>query len=87
MGNITIESQNTVARLNTYQSLYVSKGYSTEQGSGIALGRMAKSGSAKPVVNQPGRFYDVCPAAADNCRPDPVCSGCCQNMEVFKHNH
>lgn len=38
LGNITKESQNTVARLNTYQSLYVSKGYTPEQGSGIALG-------------------------------------------------
>ena len=38
LGNITAESQNTMARLNTYQSLYVSKGYSPEQSSGMALG-------------------------------------------------
>jgi DHA2 family multidrug resistance protein len=38
LGSLTADNQNTVARLNTYQSLYVSKGYSPEQGSGIALG-------------------------------------------------
>jgi DHA2 family multidrug resistance protein len=38
LGNLTVDNQNTVARLNTYRSLYVSKGYTPEQGSGIALG-------------------------------------------------
>ncbi|MBO9202841.1 MULTISPECIES: MFS transporter [Niastella] len=38
LGSITAENQNTIARLNTYRSLYVLKGYSPEQGSGIALG-------------------------------------------------
>ncbi|OQP42967.1 hypothetical protein A4H97_12510 [Niastella yeongjuensis] len=40
LGNITGDNQNTVTRLNTYQSLYVSKGYSPQQGSGIALGAL-----------------------------------------------
>lgn len=37
LGRMTADDQNTVARLNTYQSLYVSKGYTPRQGSGMAL--------------------------------------------------
>jgi DHA2 family multidrug resistance protein len=33
---ITLENANTVARLNTYRALYISRGFTTEQASGLA---------------------------------------------------
>jgi DHA2 family multidrug resistance protein len=33
---LTSENQNTIVRLNTYRSLYTSKGFSSEQASGLA---------------------------------------------------
>jgi DHA2 family multidrug resistance protein len=36
LGYLTSDNQNTVVRLNTYRSLYVSKGFSSEQASGLA---------------------------------------------------
>jgi DHA2 family multidrug resistance protein len=36
LGYLTHENQNMVARLNTYRALYVSKGFTTEQASGLA---------------------------------------------------
>lgn len=36
LGYLTAENQNMVTRLNTYRSLYVSKGFSSEQAAGLA---------------------------------------------------
>jgi len=36
LGSLTSENQNTIARLNAYRSLYVSKGFTSEQASGLA---------------------------------------------------
>jgi DHA2 family multidrug resistance protein len=36
LGYLTSENQNTIVRLNTYRSLYASKGFSSEQASGLA---------------------------------------------------
>ncbi|SDG20276.1 MFS transporter [Chitinophaga filiformis] len=38
LGYMTIENQNVTGRLNAYRSLYVAKGFSAEQGSGLANG-------------------------------------------------
>jgi DHA2 family multidrug resistance protein len=38
LGYMTADSQNTMERLNTYRSVYVSKGFSPEQGSDVAFG-------------------------------------------------
>ena len=36
LGYLTSDNQNTIVRLNTYRSLYVSKGFTAEQASGLA---------------------------------------------------
>lgn len=36
LGYLTADNQNTIARLNTYRSLYVSKGFSSDQASNLA---------------------------------------------------
>jgi DHA2 family multidrug resistance protein len=43
LGYITADSQNTVIRLNAYKSLYMSKGFTAEQASGLANGAVWQS--------------------------------------------
>jgi DHA2 family multidrug resistance protein len=43
LGYLTADNQNTIARLNTYRSLYVSKGFTAEQASGLANGAIWQS--------------------------------------------
>jgi DHA2 family multidrug resistance protein len=43
LGSLTSENQNMVVRLNTYRSLYVAKGFSSEQASGLANGAIWQS--------------------------------------------